>query len=223
VVSTRKLVDTLDEQQLLEEMIDRAKPPAPTGKRFERLHYLLSTPFRYPPLRHGSRFARRDQRSPWYGSERLETALAETAFYRLVFLAGSPGLGPLEVELTTFSAGLRTKRGVDLGDPELAELAVEVSSPTDYSVAHEIGARLREVDAELCLYRSARDPGGGRNAAVFSPEAFSSPSPRNLRTWHCRATREAVEFVSLDRLRRQRRCYRRAEFEVDGVLPQPAP
>src|SRR5690606_40733910 len=42
-VSTRKLVDTLEEQALLEDLIERAKPPDPTGGR---LHYLLATPFR---------------------------------------------------------------------------------------------------------------------------------------------------------------------------------
>jgi len=52
-VSTRKLVDTAAEQSLLEELIDGVKPPDRTGGA---LHYLLATPFRYPPLRHGSRF-----------------------------------------------------------------------------------------------------------------------------------------------------------------------
>src|SRR5207245_1032206 len=85
-VSTRKLVDTLEEQALLEELIDRAKPPDSTRGR---LHYLLSTPFRYPPLRHGSRFATRQERSLWYGSETRRTAFAEVAYYRLVFLEGT--------------------------------------------------------------------------------------------------------------------------------------
>ena len=53
-VSTRKLVDTAAEQELLEELIETAKPPDITGGR---VHYLLSTPFRYPPLRHGSRLS----------------------------------------------------------------------------------------------------------------------------------------------------------------------
>ena len=52
-VSTRKLVDSTAEQVMLEEMIDGVKPPDATGGR---LHYLLFTPFRYPPLIHGSRF-----------------------------------------------------------------------------------------------------------------------------------------------------------------------
>src|SRR5688500_4060934 len=65
-VSTRKLVASAEEQALLEELIDRAKPPDPTRGA---LLYLLATPFRYPPLRHGSRFGTRHERGIWYGSE----------------------------------------------------------------------------------------------------------------------------------------------------------
>src|SRR5204862_2427670 len=65
-VSTRKLVDSAEEQELLEELIDRTKPPDMTAGK---THYLLATPFRYPPLRHGSRFGTRHERGIWYGSE----------------------------------------------------------------------------------------------------------------------------------------------------------
>ena len=63
--STRKLVDSDAEQALLEELIEEVKPPTgvPAG-----LHYLLFTPFRYPPLRHGSRFGTR--------AENLQRAIA---------------------------------------------------------------------------------------------------------------------------------------------------
>ena len=60
-VATSRLVGTLAEQELLETMIEASKPPL--LKRALRLHYLLSTPFRYPPLRHGSRFGGRDEPS----------------------------------------------------------------------------------------------------------------------------------------------------------------
>src|SRR5215207_11623139 len=70
-VSTRKLVDSAEEQALLEEMIDSVKPPDVTNGR---MHYLLFTPFRYPPLPHGSRFGRRTERGIWYGSLDLRTA-----------------------------------------------------------------------------------------------------------------------------------------------------
>ena len=59
VVSTGKLVDAPEEQAALEMLIDSSKPPIPAAEEFAGLHYLLSTPFRYPPLRHGSRFSTR--------------------------------------------------------------------------------------------------------------------------------------------------------------------
>ena len=43
LVSTRKLVDSLEEQAVLEGLIDSAKPPDQTAGR---LHVLLATPFR---------------------------------------------------------------------------------------------------------------------------------------------------------------------------------
>src|SRR3954470_13516480 len=82
--STRKLVDSLEEHAVLEAILDREKPRVPPD--CAEAHYLLSTPFRYPPLRYGSRFGTVSQRSIWYGGEELETALGETAFYRFWFL-----------------------------------------------------------------------------------------------------------------------------------------
>jgi hypothetical protein len=56
-VSTLKLVDSLGEQQLLEDLIEDSKPPVPPECR--HLHYLLSTPFRYgTAYPNGSRFRR---------------------------------------------------------------------------------------------------------------------------------------------------------------------
>src|SRR5512140_435060 len=89
VVSTRALVDSLEEQALLEQLLDDAKPPVPPGPEFAGLHYLLATPFRYPPLAWGSRFGRRHERGIWYGSESCETALAELSYYRLLFFEGT--------------------------------------------------------------------------------------------------------------------------------------
>src|SRR5438067_1217618 len=111
-VSTRKLVDTAEEQMLLEELIDRAKPPDMTRGK---LHYLLATPFRYPPLRHGSRFGRRHERGIWYGSETRRTMFAEVAYYRFVFLAGTRAdLGALTTQLTAFTVRAHSARGIDL-------------------------------------------------------------------------------------------------------------
>lgn len=85
-VATLQLVDTLEEQALLEELLESSKPPVPADA--EPLHYLLKTPFRYPPLRWGSRFGRRHEPSLFYAALKLETAMAESAYYRCVLWSG---------------------------------------------------------------------------------------------------------------------------------------
>ena len=89
-VSTLKITDTQAEQEILERLIEASKPPVP--KECEHLHYLLSTPFRYgAPYPNGSRF-RRAGLTPgvFYASHHVETAIAETVFWRLLFYADSP-------------------------------------------------------------------------------------------------------------------------------------
>ena len=85
-VATQRLVGTLAEQDLLEAMLERSKPPRPQAT--DGLDYLLATPFRYPPLRHGSRFGRREEPALFYASCTRDTLLAEAAYYRFVFWQG---------------------------------------------------------------------------------------------------------------------------------------
>jgi hypothetical protein len=57
LISTLKLVDSVDEQLLLEDLIESSKLPVPPECR--GLHYLLSTPFHYGAVYPtGSRFRR---------------------------------------------------------------------------------------------------------------------------------------------------------------------
>ena len=56
-VSTLKLVDTVEEQSVLEDLIQNTKPVLPA--ECAHLHYLLCTPFRYGAVYPaGSRFRR---------------------------------------------------------------------------------------------------------------------------------------------------------------------
>jgi hypothetical protein len=228
VVSTRKLVDTAAEQEVLEELIERVKPPLPSDPELEGLHYLLTTPFRYPPLRHGSRFGTRAERSLWYGADALPTAFAEVAYYRLVFLEGSEAeIEPIRVDLSAFCAPVRTRRGVDLTRPPFGEHEAEISSPVSYETSQQLGRALRAADVEAFRYRSARDPEGGTNLGVFTPRAFTVRQPEELQTWYCVATRSAVELSDRSLLfgrNAERSAFRfpRELFEVDGVLPTPA-
>jgi hypothetical protein len=219
-VSTRKLVDSAEEQALLEEMIDSVKPPDVTNGR---MHYLLFTPFRYPPLPHGSRFGRRTERGIWYGSLDLRTAFAEVSYYRLLFLEGTHAkLGTVTTALTAFTADIRTARGIDLVMTPFDAYRREIASPTSYQSSQALGAAMREEGVEAFRYPSARDAEGGINVAAFVPSVFGKSKPKSLETWHCSASREAVDVAQGDYFVRRRFEYRRGQFLVRGALPAPA-
>ena len=79
------LVDTLAEQHLLEDLLERAKPPLPDETA--GLHYLLATPFRYPPTDRGSRFRRPSDPGVFYGADAVRTACAELGYWRWRFFS----------------------------------------------------------------------------------------------------------------------------------------
>jgi hypothetical protein len=219
-VSTRKLVDSDVEQQILEELIDSAKPPERTRGS---LHYLLFTPFRYPPLRCGSRFGTKQQQGIWYGAEEPRTAFAEVAYYRLLFIEGtSADLGLLETELTSFRAMVKSPRGVDLTSAPFAEFTDALRSVSDYSVTQALGTAMRDEGVEAFRYFSARDVERGVAIGVLSPRAFGRRQPKSLETWHCVATAEVVEFTRRDFFTRASWSFPRANFLVGGALPSPA-
>jgi hypothetical protein len=219
-LSTRKLVDSAEEQMLLEELIERSKPPAAGNPR---LHYLLATPFRYPPLRHGSRFAARFERALWYGSETQRTAFAEVAYYRLIFLEGTRAdLGAVTTQLTAFTVGARSQRGIDLTAAPFAAHSKAIASPSSYAAAQSLGAAMRGAGVELFRYPSARDADGGVNVGAFTPTVFGSAKPKALETWHCTATTTRVEFTKRDYFAREDFSFARQEFLVADRLPSPA-
>lgn len=219
--STRKLVDSDDEQEALEHLLDASKPSSTPAS----LHYLLATPFRYPPLRHGSRFGRRHERGIWYGSRKLSTAFAETAYYRLLFLQGSTAdLAPLHVELTTFTAPMHSSKAIDLTDPPFAEHTAVLASPSSYAETHALGSAMRDDGVELVVFTSARDPERGDNIAAFTPDVFAAKRPSSEQRWFCTVAAEAVEIREGSMTAADARRYRfeRAVFAIDGAIPAPS-
>lgn len=219
-VATGALVDTPAEQELLERLLESSKPPCPSGS--ERLHYLLATPFRYPPLRHGSRFGARHLPSLFYGSARAPTALAETAYYRLVFLSGMgepPPSGRLVTQHTLFRARYRTARGLRLQSPPFVEFESRLRNPRCYRDTQALGAAMRAEGVEAFQYRSARDPEGGLNVALFSPAALADTRPYSREALSCDTRADGVTFYgpAPNPVR-----FNREVFLVDGELPQPA-
>jgi len=226
VTSTRKLVDSDDEQRLLEELIETVKPAVPSTPEFRGLHYLLFTPFRYPPLRWGSRFGTRGERGIWYGSGDLETCFAEVSYYRILFLEGTAAdMGSLTMELTAFTASIAATRGVDLTRMPFREHEHLISSKTTYTTSHELGRIMRGEGVDAFLFTSARRAAPGINVGLFEP-VFSAKKPRKYQTWTCTASRDKVELShkNLAHPRGPKRVgdfflFQRSIFEVDGAFP----
>jgi hypothetical protein len=191
-VSTLKLVDTLDEQQQLETLIEGTKPMVPPECR--HLHGLLSTPFRYGAVYPtGSRFRRAGMtEGVFYAAEAPQTAVAEVTFHRLLFFAESPDTPwPTNpAEYTAFAAEYRTRKAIDLTRGRFKAQSAAWSHPTDYSRCQALAEAARTTSIEIIRYRSVRDPQRGMNFALLACRVFAKPEPVRLQTWriHLRAT-----------------------------------
>lgn len=186
--STSRITDSLEEQSLLEELIDEVKPPLPTNCR--ALHFLRATPFRYRPSRPGSRFRRADQKEGvFYAAEAVETAIAEMAFYRLLFFAESPNteLPANPVEFTAFSVECETSRMVDLQQAPFSSDQPKWTDLSDYTACQAFADVARAAGIEIIRFKSVRDPGGGANLALLTPAAFPeagrASDPRQTESW----------------------------------------
>ncbi|MBD3619087.1 MAG: RES family NAD+ phosphorylase [Chromatiales bacterium] len=219
-VATARLVDNLAEQGLLEELLEGVKPAPRSGS--EHLDYLLMTPFRYPPLRHGSRFGRAYEPSLLYGALAPTTALAECAYYRFVFRAGmaTPPPGPINTRHTLFRAGYATKQGLQLQQAPCERFRATLANPAGYGATQALGSAMRTAGVIAFEYPSARDPEGGDNVALFEPAGLYGRRPRERQEWLCELTAEVVTFLHVPT--RKTQVFARAVFEVEGRLPVPA-
>lgn len=219
-IATLGYVDTLDEQALLEQMLDQAKPVSQPD--CASLHYLLSTPFRYPPLKWGSRFGRIHERSLFYGGKTVGAALAESAFYRFVFWHSmdTPAKDRIRSEHTLFSVRYQTARGIQLQAAPFSRYQAELTDPVHYLPAQLVGTAMRAAQVDAFEYCSARDPERGLCVGLFSPNAFRQKKPQETSQWFCELAADRVSFTQL----RSGKVinYSLAVFLVDGMLPMPA-
>ncbi len=220
-IATLGYVDTLDEQALLEQMLDEAKPVSQPD--CEALHYLLKTPFRYPPLKWGSRFGGVHERSLFYGGLTLGAVLAESAFYRFVFwhsMNGAPVKDRIRSEHTLFSVRYQTDKGIQLQAPPFDQYLKELAHPVDYRASQAMGTAMRAAGVLAFEYCSARDPEHGLCAALFSPDVFRQKKPQESSQWFCEVSADRVSFTQLRS--GDIKTYALAHFLVDGALPRPA-
>lgn len=180
-IATNRLADNAADQALLEALADEAKPALPLAAR--RLPWLLAAPFRYG-LGRPSRFRSGDTLPGiLYASEEVETAVAETAHWRLVAFARSPGfLRPrTPTPMSAFSVRVDTPRAIDLTAAPFDTPAHRWTDPDDYRATQALGNVARGAGAGAIRAPSARRA-GGVNVAVLNPAALVPP-PRAHSSW----------------------------------------
>jgi hypothetical protein len=220
-IATLGYVDTLEEQALLEELLDSVKPPYPANS--DGYHYLLKTPFRYPPLRWGSRFGRIHEPGIFYAGGNTKTTLAESAFYRFVFwysMPASPIKNTITSAHTLFCVNYASTQGVRLQLAPFDQFRPQLTHPRDYSATQQLGSAMRAANVEVFEYQSARDPQQGYCVGLFVPAALAQKKPSDMTQWLCELGANEVAFKQVGQKEIIR--FPLDHFLVDGHLPMPA-
>nr|WP_294847880.1 RES family NAD+ phosphorylase [uncultured Sphingomonas sp.] len=180
--STERLTADLAEQDVLEALIEEAKPPLPAAA--QGLHHLLATPFRYG-YAGATRFRRAHERPGiFYGAEKLATAIAESAYWQMRFYAAAPQsrLPRSVMEYWAFTIPVKVARALDLSAEPFVAQRERWIDPNDYGACQAFATEARSIGAQLIRYESARDP-GTHNAALFDAAAFTAPVPDSAGSW----------------------------------------
>lgn len=232
-VATRSLVDSLQKQEVLEKLLEQSKPARLPGS--EDLHYLLATPFRYPPLPWGSRFGGTAESGIFYGSKTIPTVLCEAAYYRLLFLNDmqAPPANAVTSYHQVFSAKYCAAPGVRLQSEQWQLQWPQLTHPSEYAFCQQLGAQLRESGIRGVESPSARalsagiaqlpvNGGEGINVALFDPEALLRRPPTIEAEVTAETTAESVSFLVKSGSGLDTFSYRRDVFLSAGELPLPA-
>jgi hypothetical protein len=213
LVSTLRLVgNDPARQDVLERVLEASKPPVPPAA--QGLHYLLSTPFRYPPSPSGSRFRAWADPGVLYAAIERRTACAESGYWRWRFLRDSAGLSEIPATAQTlFQLGVRGP-GISLVDPPLRRWHRLWTHPVDYDQTQRVARQAREDGQHWIAYQSVRDPEGATCLAVLDPRAIRPAEPLTRETWYLAVTRTGVIW----RRDRERFVF---DFERDFLKPPP--
>ncbi|MCC7041843.1 MAG: RES family NAD+ phosphorylase [Burkholderiales bacterium] len=201
VVATMALVDTLDEQLVLERLLDASKPPPPAGAT--RLHDLLFTPFRDAPPPGGSRCRGCVDPGVFYGADAVRTACAELGYWRWRHLLDSPAMTTMPARPQAVFRVAVASTTVDLRAPPFVRDRAAWTSPVDYGPCQRFAAAARAAAVGVIRYESVRDPEHGGCAAVLDWRALSRSAPTGAQTWLLSVTRERVVWQRADARRHE--------------------
>jgi len=202
-LATAQLVDSMDDLQLLERLLQPIEPQA--SATAPRLHPLLAQPWRGRPLPHGSRFGSRVSAPLFYGGLSIETALAEAAYQRRQFWQGmslAPPSGRLIAEQTLFSFAYHCGAGLRLQSRAFQPHSDLLLTAESSAATRQLGDLLQDRAISGFEYPSACCLDYGLNIALLTPKALSAGKPGELQQWLSETTATGVIFSDRQRLLR---------------------
>jgi hypothetical protein len=200
VASTMALVDTVAEQTVLERLIEGSKPPVPREVARLDLHWLLFTPFRYPPPPGGSRFRGTNDPGVFYGAEHARTACAEVGYWRWRHLRDTPGIAAMPPRPQTVFKVPVAGTAIDLRAPPFIRDRDRWTHRSDYADCQAFARTAREAGVQWLRYESVRDSRHGGCGAVFDATAFASRVPTEQQGWILTVTQSRVVWQRSDPL-----------------------
>ena len=217
-VATMNLVDTLDEQAIIEDLIEKTKPVI--SAKTQR-HYLIQTPFRYPPLKHGSRFGSRFEPSIFYAGHTLQSAICESAFYSFYFMSRSSVQYEETIinHKTSFSVEVQDAHHIDLTQVSSPKVREKLTHKSDYQFTQSVGQQLREEKVSSFRFYSARC-NEQINIGVFDINSIHG-EPENYLNWEIKQTPENMLFYCATNVKLSQ-SFNIKNFLVNGALPNPS-
>ena len=187
VASTLRLTENdAGAQDLLERILEESKPVLPEEAR--GLHYLLATPFRYPPLPHGSRFRSAADPGVLYAAIEKQTACAEMGYWRWRFVRDSEGLREIAAAPQTLFQLGAAGDGIDLRLGMLARRSSTWMDRESYVATQALARAARGKAMALVIYASVRDPEHGPCVAVLDARALRPRKSLAMETWYLTVT-----------------------------------
>jgi hypothetical protein len=175
------IVDTAEECEVLEGIIDSFKPAVPSS--VYRLHHLIYAPFRCSSIPStGSRFRGVGHAGVFYGADSVGTAAAELSYWRYKSFSASGIVRTTPISYTAFSVKIDTT-AVDLRIAPFDVDAVSWEHQTDYTDTQQFAQAARNADIGCIYYRSVRSLTDSMCAAVLNPMSFAESSPSKIQPW----------------------------------------
>ncbi len=194
------LVDSVAEQTVLERLVESSKPPVPREVARLNLHWLLFTPFRYPPPPGGSRFRGPNDPGVFYGAEHARTACAEVGYWRWRHLRDTPGIAAMPPRPQTVFKVPVSGNAIDLRESPFDRDRDSWAHRSDYGPCQAMGRVARAAGMQWLSYESVRDSRRGGCGVVFDATAFAARKPTEQQGWILTVTQARVVWQRSDPL-----------------------